>query len=147
MCITHSKLSNIAQVFTTKIDYKLSKRDYDRIIKWVKNMLPEGNSLNILLDEEINVDATKFFEFLKYSSEPLWDRCITHSKLSNIAQVFTTKIDYKLSKRDYDRIIKWVKNMLPEGNSLKYNFFMVKFMMKPLVIGTKKLICVQTFAC
>jgi hypothetical protein len=73
--------------------------------------------------------------------------CITHSKLSNIAQVFTTKIDYKLSKRDYDRIIKWVKNMLPEGNSLKYNFFMVKFMMKPLVIGTKKLICVQTFAC
>jgi hypothetical protein len=105
------------------------------------------DSHNIPLDEEINVDATKFFELIKYSGEPLWDRCIIHKKLSNIAQVFTTKIDYRLSKRDYDWIIKLVKNVLPEGNSLKYNFFVVKFMMKPLVIGTKKLIYVQTFAC
>ena len=64
------------------------------------------DSHNIPLDEEINVDATKFFELIKYSGELLWDKCITQSKLSNIAQVFATKIDYRLSERDYDRIMK-----------------------------------------
>jgi len=56
-----------------------------------------------------------------------------------IAQVFIIKSDYKLGGADYDRILKWMKNMLHEGNSLEDNFYAVKFMMKPLGLGFKKI--------
>jgi hypothetical protein len=35
----------------------------------------------LIIDEELNVDVTKFFELLKDFNKPLWDRCINHSKL------------------------------------------------------------------
>jgi hypothetical protein len=38
-----------------------------------------------LIKEEPSVDAIRFFGLLKYSNEPLWDRCINHNKLSVIA--------------------------------------------------------------
>jgi len=38
-----------------------------------------------LINEERNVDATRFFEFLKDFIEPLWNECTNHSKLSVIS--------------------------------------------------------------
>jgi hypothetical protein len=69
---------------------------------------------------------------LKDSDKPLWDGCTNHNKLSVIAQVFTIKSNYRLSEDGYDRIIEWAKSILPEGNMLKKNFYVVKSMMKPL---------------
>jgi hypothetical protein len=37
-----------------------------------------------------------------------------------------------LREADYDKIIKWAINILPEGNKLKENFYAAKSMMKPL---------------
>jgi hypothetical protein len=42
-----------------------------------------------------------------------------------VAQVFTIKSDYGLSEASYDRIVKWTRNILPEGNKLKENFYAV----------------------
>jgi hypothetical protein len=44
--------------------------------------------------------------------------------------MFTIKLDYRLSEAGYDRIVKWMRNILPEGNKL--NFYTAKSMMKPL---------------
>jgi hypothetical protein len=33
-----------------------------------------------IIEEEPNADATKFFDLLKDSDEPLWDSCTNHSK-------------------------------------------------------------------
>jgi hypothetical protein len=52
---------------------------------------------NISLDEESNVDATRFLELLIYSNEPLYDGCITHNQLLVIAPVFTFMSYYKFS--------------------------------------------------
>jgi len=38
-----------------------------------------------IVEEESNADATKFFDLLKDSDEPLWDCCTNHSKLSVVA--------------------------------------------------------------
>lgn len=65
----------------------------------------------------------------------------------DIAQVFIIKSDYRLGGADYDRILKWMKNMLHEGNSLKDNFYATKFMMKPLGLRYKKKKNIQTFTC
>jgi hypothetical protein len=56
----------------------------------------------------------------------------------DIAQVFIIKSDYRLGGADYDRILKWMKNMLHEGNNLKDNFYAITFMMKPLGLGYQK---------
>jgi hypothetical protein len=59
-----------------------------------------------IVEEEPNADATRFFDMLKDSDEPLWDDCTNYSKLSTIAQVFTINSDYGVSEAGYDRIIK-----------------------------------------
>jgi hypothetical protein len=92
-----------------------------------------------IIEEEPNTDATRFFDLLKDSNEPLWDGCTNHSKLSAITQVFTIKSDHGLSEAGYDKIIKWVKSNLPERNMLKENFYAVKSMMKPLGLGYQKI--------
>jgi hypothetical protein len=76
---------------------------------------------------------------MKDSDEPLWDTCVTHSKLSIIAQVFNIKLNYRSSEVSYDRILKWWTNLLPKGNRLKNNFYVVKYMMKPLGLGYQKI--------
>jgi hypothetical protein len=37
-----------------------------------------------IVEEEPNVDATRFFDLLKDSDEPLWDDYMNHSKLSDV---------------------------------------------------------------
>jgi len=88
-----------------------------------------------IIEEEPNADATKFFDKLKDSDEPLWDDCTNYSKLSTIAQVFTINSDYRVSEAGYDRIIKCVRSILPERNRLKENSYAIKFIMKPLGLG------------
>jgi len=85
-----------------------------------------------LIDEERNVDATRFFKLLKDFIEPLWNEFTNHSKLSVISWVFAIKSDYELSEIIHYNIIEWAKNISPEGNRLKENFYTIKFMMKPL---------------
>ena len=46
----------------------------------------EGNVSECpIVEEEPNADATRFFDMLKDSDEPLWDGCTNHSKLSVVA--------------------------------------------------------------
>jgi hypothetical protein len=88
-----------------------------------------------IVEEELNADATRFFDLLKDSDEALWDGCMNHSKLSVVAQVFTIKSDHGLSEASYDKIIEWARSILLEGNMLKENFYVAKSMMKPLGLG------------
>jgi len=67
----------------------------------------EGNASQCpIVEEEPNADATRFFDLLKDSDEPLWNGCTNHNKLSVVAQVFTIKSDHGLSEADYDKIIE-----------------------------------------
>jgi hypothetical protein len=69
--------------------------------------MSEGNVSECpIVEEEPNADATRFFDLLKDSDEPLWDGCMNHSKLLAVAQVFTIKSDHGLSEASYDKIIK-----------------------------------------
>jgi hypothetical protein len=56
-----------------------------------------------------------------------------------VAQVFTIKSDYGLSKVSYDRIVECARRILPEGNKLKENFYDAKSMMKPFGLGYQKI--------
>jgi hypothetical protein len=92
-----------------------------------------------IVEEEPNVDAAKFFDLLKDYDEPLWDGCMNHSKLSTAAQVFTIKSDHGLSEAGYDKIIEWLRIILPKGNRPRENFYVAKSIMKPLGLGYQKI--------
>jgi len=77
------------------------------------------------VDEELNVNATMFFDLLKDFDKLLWDGCTNHSKLLVVAQIFTIKSDYGLSNVVYDKIIKWVIRILPKENRLKKKFILL----------------------
>jgi hypothetical protein len=107
-----------------------------------RNMVIEAMRMNQgnvgqcpIVEEEPNADATRFFDLLKDSDEPLWDGYMNHSKLSAVAQVFTIKSDHGLSEVSYDKIMEWARSILPEGNKFKENFYAAKSMMKPLGLG------------
>jgi hypothetical protein len=53
--------------------------------------------------------------------------------------VFTIKSDHGLSEAGYDKIIEWLRSILPEGNRLKENFYAAKSMMKPIGLGYQKI--------
>jgi hypothetical protein len=53
--------------------------------------------------------------------------------------MFTIKSDHRLSEASYDKIIEWVRNILPEGNKLKKNLYAAKSIMKPLDLGYQKI--------
>jgi hypothetical protein len=92
-----------------------------------------------IVKEEHNADATRFFDLLKDSNEPLWDDCTNHTKLLAVAQVFTIKLDHGLSEAGYDKIIEWARSILLEGKRLKENFYAAKSMMKPFGLGYQKI--------
>jgi hypothetical protein len=107
-----------------------------------RNMVIEAMRMNQgnvgqcpIVEEEPNADATRFFDLLKDSDEPLWDGYMNHSKLSAVAQVFTIKSDHGLSEVSYDKIMEWARSILPEVNKFKENFYAAKSMMKPLGLG------------
>jgi len=111
-----------------------------------KNMVMDAMKMNQdnvsqcpIIEEELNADAARFFDLLKDSDKPLWNGCMNHNKLSTVAQVFTIKSDHGLSDVGYDKIIKWARSILPEGNRLKENFYVAKSMMKPLSLGYQKI--------
>ena len=95
-----------------------------------------------IVKEEPNANAARFFDLLKDSDEPLWDGCTNHTKLQIVAQVLIIKSNYGLSEAGYDKIIEWTRNILPERNRLKENFYVAKSMMKIIGYDTRKLTCV-----
>jgi hypothetical protein len=123
-CMNHNKLSTVAQVFTIKSDHGLSDVGYDKIIKWARSILPKGNRLK------------ENFYVAKSMMKPL---SLGYQKIDMCPNFYTIKSDHGLSDVGYDKIIKWARSILPEGNMLKENFYVAKSMIKPLSLGYQKI--------
>jgi hypothetical protein len=67
----------------------------------------------LIVGEEPNPNIARFYKLLKDFDEPLWDECTNHSKLLVVAQVFIIKSDHELIEDDYNRIVEYVKSILP----------------------------------
>jgi hypothetical protein len=90
-----------------------NSNSYRNMVMDAKRMNQGNVSQCPIIEKEHNADATRFFDLLKDSDEPLWNDCTNHSKLSAVAQVFTINSDNGLSGAGYDKIIEWTRNILP----------------------------------
>ncbi|XP_038987986.1 uncharacterized protein LOC120112507 [Phoenix dactylifera] len=90
------------------------------------------SALEVNHEEEPNKDAADFYSLLKDAEVPLWEGCKKHSKLSAISQLLNCKSEFNMSISYYDRIMKIVKNMLPESEKLPSDFYQSKKMLRKL---------------
>ena len=70
-----------------------------------------------IIEEEPNAGATRFFDMLKDSDEPLWDGCTNHSKLSVVAQVFNIKSAHGLSESGMTKLLNEREAFYLKGTS------------------------------
>lgn len=73
--------------------------------------------------EEPNQDAAEFYALLKEADVPLWDKCEKESRLSAVSKLLNCKSECGMSATCYDRIMKIIKDMLPEGEILPPDFY------------------------
>jgi len=140
ICVLHRRKNSIGK--TVKSCSEVANDNTNPYRNMIMNAMRinQGNvSQCSIVEKEPNADSTGFFDLLKDSDESLWDGCMNHSKLSTVAHVFTIKSDHRLSEAGYDKIIKWARSILPEGNRLKENFYVAKSMMKPFGLGYQKI--------
>ena len=116
-----------------------NSNSYTNIVMDVMRLNQGYDSQCPIVDDEPNTDAARFFDLLKDSDELLWDGCTNQSELSVIVQVFTINSYHRLSEASYNRIVEWAKSILLEENRLKENFYVVKFMKKPLGLRYQKI--------
>jgi hypothetical protein len=57
---------------------------YKNMVMDVMEMNQDHTSQCPIINEELNVDVTRFFDFLKDSDKPLWNNCRNHIKFSTI---------------------------------------------------------------
>ena len=57
---------------------------YRNMVMDVVEMNQDHTSQCPIINEELNVDVTRFFDFLKDSDKPLWNSCRNHIKFSTI---------------------------------------------------------------
>ena len=117
-------------------------QSFDRVSNSYRNIVMDVMRMNkghasqcLIIDEESNANAVKFFDLLKDSDEPLWDGCTNHSKLLVIEHVFTIMLNHGFHDAGYYRIIRWMRSILPERSRFKENLYVTKSMMKPFGLG------------
>ncbi|KAK1399146.1 hypothetical protein POM88_009009 [Heracleum sosnowskyi] len=72
-------------------------------------------------EQPMNSDAKDFFKLLDEGSEPLWDGCIKHSKLSAVATILNIKADHNMSHECFESLLKAIKNYFPDEVLTKAN--------------------------
>ena len=60
-------------------------------------------------EQPMNSDAKDFFKLLDEGSEPLWDGCTKHSKLSAVATLLNIKDDHNMSHECFESLLKAIK--------------------------------------
>ncbi|XP_038982911.1 uncharacterized protein LOC120110936 [Phoenix dactylifera] len=98
-----------------------------------------SSALEVNHKEEPNKDAADFYSLLKDAEVPLWEGCKKHYKLSAITQLLNCKSEFNMSISCYDRIMKIVKNMLPESEKLPLDFYQSKKMLRKLGLEYKSI--------
>ncbi|KAK1375805.1 hypothetical protein POM88_031998 [Heracleum sosnowskyi] len=71
-------------------------------------------------EQPMNSDAKDFFKLLDEGSEPLWDGCTRHSKLSAVATILNIKADHNMSHECFESLLKAIK-ILTKANRVSRN--------------------------
>ncbi|VFQ69657.1 unnamed protein product [Cuscuta campestris] len=88
--------------------------------------------INSVLEEEPNSTDKHFFEMLKAADTDLWPGSSKMSKLSAVARLLNIKLEHNLSERCYDTICQYIKDILPEDNSMVNDFYETKKMIEEI---------------
>ncbi|VFQ90250.1 unnamed protein product [Cuscuta campestris] len=94
----------------------VSQEWVDNVVEFVEYFAPTRT--NSVLEEEPNSTDKQFFEMLKAADTDLWPGSSKTSQLSAVARLLNIKSEHNLSERCYDTICQYIKDILPEDNSM-----------------------------
>ena len=103
-----------------------------------------GHDLDFDIMEESPIPITKkLYEMLQAVDHALWQGCEKHSQLSVVTRLFNIKSEYHLSERCYDSLLEFMKDALPQENTLSENFYDMKKMVDGLGLPMEKIDCCE----
>ena len=95
------------------------------------------------MEESPNPTAKKLYEMLQAADQALWPGCEKHSQLSAVARFLNIKSEYHLPERCYDSLLEFMKEALPQRNTLPENFYDTKKMVEGLGLPVEKIDCCE----
>ena len=93
-----------------------------------------GPSFNSDVTEDTpNPAAKELYEMLRASEEEVWPgNPHGHTKLSAVVRLLNLKAKHHFSKRCFDDICEFIKELLPENNAMTDSFYSTKKLMQRL---------------
>ncbi|KAK9107072.1 hypothetical protein Syun_023083 [Stephania yunnanensis] len=95
------------------------------------------------VEESPNPQARQLYDMIEASSEQLWSGYETMTTLSAMARLLAIKSEHHIFERGYNEIIKFVKDCLPNDDSLVENFYATKRLMRGLGLPVEKIDCCE----
>ena len=80
---------------------------------------------------------------LQAADQALWPGCEKNSQLSTVARLLNIKSEYHLPKRCYDSLLEFMKEALPQRNTLPEKFYDTKKMIEGLGFPVEKIDCCE----
>ncbi|XP_075087801.1 uncharacterized protein LOC142169788 [Nicotiana tabacum] len=90
-------------------------------------------------NEESNVHAKKFYKLLEDPEKELYPDCKKVSKLSFVVRLLHLKSLNHWSNKSMDALLRFFKEVLPEGSFVPYSFYEVKKALQDLGLGYTKI--------
>ena len=95
------------------------------------------------IEESPNPIAKKLYEMLQAADQALWPRCEKHSQLSAVARLLNIKSEYHLPEICHDSSLEFMKEALPQRNTLPEKFYDTKKMVEGLGLPVEKIDCCE----
>ncbi|CAA3015385.1 Hypothetical predicted protein, partial [Olea europaea subsp. europaea] len=90
-------------------------------------------------DQTPNQHVANFFRLLEEADKPVWPSCSKHINLSTMAQLLNLKSEFNMPTACYDRMLSFIKEIMPEGDRLEDTFHKTKKMLSSLGLGVIKI--------
>lgn len=91
------------------------------------------------LDEPLNPEAQKFYDILSVADKKLCPRCTQYSKLSFVAQIMSMKSKHHMSERNFNEMLKHMKEIVSEDNAMTNNFYSTKKLLRGMGLPVEKI--------
>ena len=75
------------------------------------------------------------------ANKELWPRCEGHTLLSHIALIMNMKSENHITNKNFDQMVQYMKEILPDGNVVTENFYSTKKMLRGMGLPVAKIDC------
>ena len=81
------------------------------------------NLVLVSIPMQRHAEAEEFYDLLNATSQPIWHRCQTHSKLLLAVRMLSIKFDYNVTHACFDVFMDILREVAPPGSRILVNYY------------------------